>query len=96
MNSRQRLFAALSGEKTDRTPIWLLFPYHPTGYYADVRNNPCYAKIVGLAERCAITLDRRGIGASIFSPEVKIENSALTENGVNIQKNILEYKGVVN
>ncbi|HCE43373.1 MAG TPA: hypothetical protein DET40_07480 [Lentisphaeria bacterium] len=93
MNARERLFASLEGRETDRTPIWLLFPYHPTGYYTDVRNNPCYSSIVSLAEKHAITLDRRGMGASLFAPEVRIENKSFSEGGVKISRKVLEYKG---
>ena len=45
MTQREKLFAALRGEKLDRPPVWLLFPYHTTGYYVDVRTNPCYVPI---------------------------------------------------
>ncbi len=93
MNAKERLFAVLEGRETDKTPIWLLFPYHKTSYYADVRNNPQYKSIVELAEKYAITLDRRGIGASLFTPEVRFENRVFTEGGVEISRRILEYKG---
>ena len=93
MNARERLFAALEGRETDRTPIWLLFPYHKTGYYTDVRNNPHYKDIVAMAEKYAITLNRRGIGANLFAPAVKIENKTITEEGVRISRKVLEYKG---
>ncbi|MEI6424924.1 MAG: hypothetical protein WCP55_22115 [Lentisphaerota bacterium] len=67
--------------------------YHKTGYYTDVRNNPHYKDIVVLAEKYAITLDHRGIGASLFAPEVKIESKTFTEDGVKISKTVFEYKG---
>lgn len=93
MNAKERLFAALEGRETDRTPIWLLFPYHKTGYYTDVRSNPHYKDIVALAEKYATTLDRRGLGARLFAPEVKIESKTLTENGAKISRTVFEYKG---
>ncbi|MFZ2658240.1 MAG: uroporphyrinogen decarboxylase family protein [Victivallales bacterium] len=93
MNARERLFASLEGRETDRTPIWLLFPYHATGYYADVRNTPSYRNIVSLAEKHAITLDRRGLGASLFAPEVKSGSKSFTEDGVKISRTVLEYRG---
>ncbi len=93
MNARERLFAALEGRETDRTPVWLLFPYHKTGYYSDVRNNPQYKNIVAMAEKYAITLNRRGIWARLFAPEVKIESNSFSEDGVRISKTVLDYKG---
>ena len=93
MNARERLFAALDGRETDRIPIWLLFPYHKTDYYTDVRNNPHYKDIVAMAEKYAMTLNRRGIGASLFAPAVKIENKTISEEGVRISRKVLEYKG---
>ncbi|MFA6294088.1 MAG: uroporphyrinogen decarboxylase family protein [Victivallales bacterium] len=93
MNARERLFAALEGRETDRTPVWLLFPYHKTGYYTDVRNNPHYKDIVAMAEKYAITLDRRGIWPRLFAPEVRIESKAFTEDCTKISKTVIEYKG---
>jgi uroporphyrinogen-III decarboxylase len=93
MNARQRLFAALEGRETDKTPIWLLFPYHTTGYYTDVRNNPYYTRIVSMAEKYTITLDRREMGASLFVPEVKMEGKSFMEGGVKITRTVLKYKG---
>ena len=62
MTPRERLFAALRGEPTDHVPVWLLFPHHAMpGTYVDVRNHPRYAPVAKLAERQAITLDRRGL-----------------------------------
>ncbi len=93
MNARQRFFAALEGKETDKVPIWLLFPYHKLGCYTDVRSNPCYRNIVELAEKHAITLDRRGIQHSLFSSEVKRENRNWTEGNVKVSTSTLEYKG---
>ncbi|HBC85905.1 MAG TPA: hypothetical protein DCZ94_03015 [Lentisphaeria bacterium] len=93
MNAHQRLFAALEGKPTDKIPIWLLFPYHKIGCYTDVRSNPYYKDIVSLAEKYAITLDRRHLGAALFSPEVKRENRNYTEGNVRISTTTLEYKG---
>ena len=70
MTARQRLFAVLSGKPVDRLPIWLLFPYHTTGYYVDVRTNPCYVPIFEKSKQCAIMLDRRNLALALFAPEV--------------------------
>ncbi len=59
---RERLLAALEGRPTDHVPVWLLFPFHPTGYYVDVRQHPAYRPLHELAlERC-VTLNRRNPG----------------------------------
>lgn len=70
MTPRQRLFAALAGETTDRVPVWLLFPYHATGYYVDVRQHPRYRPIHELAQERAITLNRRNLRAPVHAPPV--------------------------
>lgn len=59
MTPRERLLAALEGRSTDHVPVWMLFPYHPTGYYADVRNHPLYRPLHELALRRCVTLNRR-------------------------------------
>lgn len=64
--------AALEGRSTDHVPIWLLFPYHPTGYYVDVRQHPGYRPIHELAlERC-VTLNRRNLsGVPLYARNVE-------------------------
>ena len=89
MTGRQRLMAALRGEPTDRTPMWLLFPYHPTAYYVDVRRHTAYAPVVQAAERWAITLNRRNVTVPLFGPEVK----PWAEEGQGSLRRGLEYRG---
>ncbi len=63
MTYRERLFAALNGESSDHVPVWLLFPYHPTGYYVDVRTAPAYRDVfVEISKTQAFTLNRRNLG----------------------------------
>lgn len=93
MTARDRLFAALRGERTERLPIWLLFPYHPLGCYGDVRNTACYRPVVAAAERCAITLDRRSLGVPLFTPEVKQWREDVADGGARVVRQLLEYKG---
>ncbi len=71
MTPRERLFAALSGQPTDQTPVWLLFPYHSTGYYVDVRNHPRYRPVFEASrELGAIMLNRRNLCAPLHTPGV--------------------------
>ncbi|HAU38293.1 MAG TPA: hypothetical protein DCX07_11345 [Phycisphaerales bacterium] len=93
MTARERLFAALRGEPTDKVPIWLLFPYHRLGCYVDVRTLPAYRPIVELAEKYAITLNRRHLGAPFYKPEVKQWREETFENGWKIVRDFTEYKG---
>ncbi len=93
MTGRELLFHALRGEPTERVPVWLLFPYHPCGFYADVKNLPAYAPVVERIERMGITLDRRGLGAALFTDDVAHGQEETTEDGVLVQRSWTEYKG---
>lgn len=64
--------AALEGRSTDHVPVWLLFPYHATGYYVDVRQHPAYRPIHDLAQEKCVTLNRRNpSGIPLYGAEVK-------------------------
>jgi len=93
MNARERLFAVLNGEPTDRTPIWLLFPYHTTAYYGDVRSEPSYRPVFEASRQYAILLDRRNPRARLFAPEVREWNENFTEGNEQVERSYLEYKG---
>ncbi len=93
MNARQRLFAALNGEPTDHVPIWLLFPYHPTSYYADVRREPSYRAVFEASLRYAITLNRRNPHVPLFGPEVRQWRESMTAGDEQIERDIVEYRG---
>ncbi|MFH1567748.1 MAG: hypothetical protein ABIL09_07080, partial [Gemmatimonadota bacterium] len=81
MTPRQRLFAALAGEGTDCVPVWLLFPYHPTGYYVDVRAHPGYRPIHEASLELAVTLDRRNLKAPLHTPEVVSRRESVPHHG---------------
>ena len=70
MTSRERLFAALAGRPSDHVPVWLLFPYHPTSYYVDVRRHPAYRPVAEAARRMAVTLNRRHFRVPLHAPAV--------------------------
>lgn len=91
MTSRERLFAVLDGRQPDRVPIWLLFPYHRTSYYADVRNNSAYSAVFEESKRCAVMLDRRGFHVSTFGPEVEHIREKSEEVGWEIQRQVWRY-----
>ena len=93
MTPRERLFAALKGEPLDRIPVWLLFPYHKCGFYADVRTNPCYKAIHELALEKAITLNRRGMGRPRWTPDVSMSRTAFEEAGCKVNRTTFSYGG---
>jgi len=90
---RERLLAALRGQPVDRVPVWLLFPYHPTGYYVDVRTNPCYVPIFEKSKQCAVMLDRRSPHAPLFAPDVTDQHQEGTEAGWRFNRRALSYRG---
>ena len=107
MTARERLFASLDGKPTDRVPIWLLFPYHPTYYYVDVRNHPDYRPIYEASKKYAIMLNRRNLGVPLdvsklrlrkesiplFTPEVAYRSEDENKDGLKISREYIEYKG---
>jgi hypothetical protein len=94
MTLRERLFAALDGRPVDRVPVWLLFPYHPLGCYADVRRLPCYAPVVAAADAHCATLDRRNLGAALFAPEVSDTQERTGEDGWQVTRRTLRWHGL--
>lgn len=59
LNSRQRQLRFWSGQDIDRVPIWLLAPYHPLSYYADIYRIPQYRPLAEAIDRWCDTMDRR-------------------------------------
>ncbi len=93
MTARERLFAVLQGKPVDMLPVWLLFPYHRTSYYVDVRTNPCYVPIFEKSKQCAIMLNRRNPHSPLFSPEVTSETVETEEDGWRVRRWTLSYCG---
>ena len=93
MTARQRLMAALSGESSDRVPIWLLFPYHTTGYYVDVRTVPAYRPVFEASKQYAIMLNRRNLGVPLYAPDVVQSDETLTVAGRTIRRRTLTHGG---
>jgi hypothetical protein len=93
MNARERLFAALNGEPTDRTPIWLLFPFHHMSCYGDVRHEPSYRTVFEASKKYAIMLNRRSPRVPLFAPDVRDRIENVTEGDEDVERRALEYKG---
>lgn len=92
---RERMLRALQGEPTDRVPVWLLFPYHRTGYYVDVRTHQDYRRVFDASrEHGVIMLNRRNLGVRMHAPEVVCgEEERTTERGPVLRRTV-QYKGV--
>ena len=94
MTPRQRLLRALRGEPTDRVPVWLLFPYHPTGYYVNVWNHPEYRTVCDFAEpHGVITLNRRNLNIRLFSSDVASRDEEISADHGRIRREALQYGG---
>lgn len=91
MTCRERLFRALRGQPTDRVPVWLLFPYHPTGYYADVRSIPCYRPVLEASLGRAIVLDRRNLKIPWWTQEVCVHREEVEEKGEHVQRTVWRW-----
>jgi uroporphyrinogen decarboxylase len=90
MTSRERLWAALSGQQPDRVPIWMLYPRERLSYYVDVYELPSYAPIISDVRHKTDWLDRRSIpGASYYTAATEIESKVETGRGWTITRSIL-------
>ena len=94
MSPREALFRVLSGEPVSPVPVWLLFPYHPTGYYVDVRSHPAYRRVFDHSlEHGVVMLDRRKLGGPLHTKDVvRTEENVSTQNGT-VRRRYYEYKG---
>lgn len=93
MTPRQRLFAFLRHEPTDRVPMWLLFPYAPTGYYVDVQEHPEYCKIFEASKDRAIMLNRRNLGVPLFAPDVECRTETFEDDGQEVTRKTWRFDG---
>lgn len=93
MSPRERLFASLEGRETDRVPVWLLFPFHSTSYYADVRTQPSYRDVFEASQRYAFTLNRRNLSVPFFTPEVETRDEHFMRDGTEVTRHTLSFRG---
>jgi len=95
MTSRERLTRLFNGQEIDRTPIWLLAPFHPFGTYADIYNIPCYESVVALIDKYCDTFNRRSYPFGFCrnaNHEIKLENFQETV-GENVREGVkVTYK----
>lgn len=97
MTNRERLLRFLAGRETDRPPIWLLFPYHRVGYYADVRAEPSYRAVFELSKTHAVMLDRRNFAVPLHAQEVATRRTVIrradTAGDPGDQRTEVSYRG---
>lgn len=94
MTNRERLFRVLDGKPVDRVPVWLLFPYHQTNYYVDVRTLPSYRNVFEASKQYACMLNRRNLKAPLFTPEVSETHEVVTEAGWQINRRTLCFNKI--
>lgn len=93
MTNRELLLASLSGEPTDRVPVWLLFPYHNLSCYVDVRTHPGYVPVFEASRKYACMLNRRRFTCDLHTPEVRRSREQLTDGATAVTRDWVEYKG---
>jgi uroporphyrinogen-III decarboxylase len=97
MTSRERLLRLFKGEDIDHVPIWLLFPYFPSGSYANVWEIPSYKSIIQKVYECTDTIDRRGFNMGFCynaNPDIHHEHKQIRENDSVISQRITSYKDI--
>jgi hypothetical protein len=84
------------GRDYDRVPIWLLFPFHRLGCYADVYNRHSYKPLLPYVEKYCDTFDRRSYGKGAFcyngNPDIVTENFTEIISGVPTDVHQVRYK----
>lgn len=88
LSSRQRLLRLFSGRDIDRIPIWLLAPWHPLKYYADIYHTDSYREVCAAIDQYCDTFDRRrpelGIAYNVHKDIIITEIHTSTRQGTHI------------
>ncbi|HGE71494.1 TPA: hypothetical protein ENX78_11695 [Candidatus Poribacteria bacterium] len=97
MNSRERLLRLFNGEDIDRVPIWLLFPFFPSGSYANVWEIDSYKPILQKVYEYTDTIERRHFNMGFCfnaNPDIQHKHHQFKENGKIISQRIISYKDI--
>lgn len=97
MTSRERLLRLFNGEEIDRVPIWLLFPFFPSGAYANVWEIESYKRIIQKVYEYTDTIERRHFNTGFCfnaNPDIKHEHHQFKEDGRTISQRIICYKDI--
>ncbi len=90
MTSRERLWAALSGQEPDRVPIWMLYPRERLDCYVDVHTLPSYASVMPHIWSRTDWLDRRSIPAPPFrTAAAQVEVTVEERDGQTVTRRVL-------
>ena len=92
LTSRERLTRLFNGQEIDRTPIWLLAPYHHVDFYADIYDLPSYERLVPYIDRYCDTFDRRTYDTGVaYNANPEIKRTKRTEK---TQKEVADLMGI--
>lgn len=93
MTPRERLMRSLSDEPTDQVPVWLLFPYHRTAYYVDVRNHPGYRRVFDHSlARGVVMLNRRNLGVRLHPESVICDETKLATPAGTVRRQVMRHR----
>jgi len=96
MTQRERLTRLFNGQEIDRVPIWLLFPVHRRGGYADVHNLECYRPVIKCIDEHCVSFDRRNYTSYSFchngNPDIITKTMREPINGVLTDVHEINYK----
>ncbi|GHT59568.1 hypothetical protein FACS1894109_15750 [Spirochaetia bacterium] len=99
MTSKERLLRLFANQETDRVPIWLLYPYHPNGSYADVYKRPSYKPILPYIEKYCDTFDRRSYTGNNFcfngNPDIIRRTFTEEINGFPTEVEEVRYRDLI-
>ncbi len=97
LSSRERLSRLFEGKRTDRVPVWPLFPFHRLHYYADIHALPCYRRVVEAARLHADVFDRRAPETGFClsgSPQIHMREERRVEGGRRLALRTVSWRGL--
>jgi uroporphyrinogen-III decarboxylase len=97
LTSKERLTRLFNGQDIDRIPIWLLFPYYPSGSYANIWESPSYEPVLQRIYKYTDTIERRSFSKGFcvnVHPDIQHEHRQFVKNGRRISQGIVRYKGI--
>jgi len=99
MTGKERLLALFENREADILPVWLLFPFHPLGCYADVYKQPSYQPLLSLIDTYCVTLDRRSYTKQHFcfnsNPDIVQRTIIENINGVPTEVREIRYNDLI-
>lgn len=97
MTGKERLTRLFNGEDIDRVPVWLLFPYFPSGSYANIWEAPSYQPILRKVYEYTDTIESRHFSTGFcfnLHPDIKHEQSNFKNNESTISQRTVRYKNL--